>query len=284
MNKFEFIVKQIAKTNKKNYENYAVTRIWHVLNDLDVKFYTQQYISKKNGYYLADLCFPDLKLYIEVDEPHHERTKLKDLNRKNDIINSIGFEHKTIEIKEEIQEVNKQIDNVVDYIKIIIKQQKHEGTYIPWRFGEEFTTKFHIEKGYLSVQENDAFNRVMDACNCFGHNYKRFQGGWTINKHNPKQHLWFPKLYKIANWDNSITLDGSTIFERCTSSKEAREKHYKKVMNENIQRITFPHSKDNLGFVLYRFKGVYVTDKEASDPDTGIIHRRIANRIKLQNG
>lgn len=32
MQKYNFIKKQLAKTNKKNDENYVVTRIWHLLN------------------------------------------------------------------------------------------------------------------------------------------------------------------------------------------------------------------------------------------------------------
>lgn len=41
MVKLKYIIKQLSKTNKKNYENYVVTRIWHKLNDLDYKFVTQ---------------------------------------------------------------------------------------------------------------------------------------------------------------------------------------------------------------------------------------------------
>lgn len=44
MNKKEYIIRQIAKTNKKNYENYVVTRIFHLINRLDIKFVTQQYV------------------------------------------------------------------------------------------------------------------------------------------------------------------------------------------------------------------------------------------------
>ncbi len=38
MTKKEFIVRQLAKTNKKNYENYVVTGIVHRLGDPQVKF------------------------------------------------------------------------------------------------------------------------------------------------------------------------------------------------------------------------------------------------------
>lgn len=58
MTKLEYIVKQISKTNKKNYENHVVARIWHGLNCLDIKFTTQQYVKRPEGYALADMFFP----------------------------------------------------------------------------------------------------------------------------------------------------------------------------------------------------------------------------------
>lgn len=54
--KKEFVLKQLAKTNKKNYENYVITRIFHLLNDLDIKFITQQYF-KKNRRYMGIIRF-----------------------------------------------------------------------------------------------------------------------------------------------------------------------------------------------------------------------------------
>ena len=49
MTKKEFIVRQLAKTNKKNYENYVVTGILHRLADPQVKFVTQQHITRPGG-------------------------------------------------------------------------------------------------------------------------------------------------------------------------------------------------------------------------------------------
>lgn len=34
--------RQISKTNKKNDENYVITRIWYKLNNENIKFVTQQ--------------------------------------------------------------------------------------------------------------------------------------------------------------------------------------------------------------------------------------------------
>ena len=74
MKKYHFIKKQLAKTNKKNDENYVVTRIWHLLNSADIKMITQQYIVRDTltkRYALADIYFPQINVIIEIDEPYH---------------------------------------------------------------------------------------------------------------------------------------------------------------------------------------------------------------------
>ncbi|MEH6917512.1 phosphoribosylaminoimidazole carboxylase, partial [Priestia megaterium] len=63
MNKYDYIKRQLAKTNKKNDENYIITRIWHLLDNYDIKINTQQYVVRSNKhqkveYGLIDLYFP----------------------------------------------------------------------------------------------------------------------------------------------------------------------------------------------------------------------------------
>ena len=60
--KKEYILAQLSRTNKKNYENYIITRIIHLLNDLDIKFVTQQYFKRPDGNfgltdYISSLIF-----------------------------------------------------------------------------------------------------------------------------------------------------------------------------------------------------------------------------------
>ena len=69
LDKKEYIIRQLARTKNKKYEQYVVSRIVHRLNMDDVKFVTQQYVSKPTGRALTDLFFPQIKLHIEVDEP-----------------------------------------------------------------------------------------------------------------------------------------------------------------------------------------------------------------------
>ena len=73
MTKRDYIIRQIAKTNKKNYENYVVTRIYHLLNRTDLKFITQQYVNRPDGHALTDMYLPQLQLHIEIDESFHKK-------------------------------------------------------------------------------------------------------------------------------------------------------------------------------------------------------------------
>lgn len=44
-NQLEYIARQFSKAQKKVFEHYVVTRIWHQLNDVEIKFVTQQYVK-----------------------------------------------------------------------------------------------------------------------------------------------------------------------------------------------------------------------------------------------
>jgi very-short-patch-repair endonuclease len=65
-----------------------VTGIWHQLNDLNIKFITQQYVSQPNGFALTDMFFPQINFHIEIDEPHHKHSIENDLTRETDIIDA----------------------------------------------------------------------------------------------------------------------------------------------------------------------------------------------------
>ena len=70
MDKIEYITNQFKKTFGKKYENYCITRIYHLLNRTDVQIITQQMFKRKNEkeIALADLYFPQINLSIEIDE------------------------------------------------------------------------------------------------------------------------------------------------------------------------------------------------------------------------
>jgi hypothetical protein len=58
MDKLEFVARQLDKTKKKRFEQLVVHRIWNRLDDLRVKFVTQQYVRRPEGRALTDMYFP----------------------------------------------------------------------------------------------------------------------------------------------------------------------------------------------------------------------------------
>lgn len=280
MNKTEYIIRQIAKTNKKNYENYVVTRIWHLLDNLDIKFVTQQHVSSPDKRALTDMYFPQLKIHIEVDEGHHfdsggERVH-QDAVREADIINATGHELIRIKVSDmAIEEINEEIDKVVKTIKT--KFDSISPT--PWDIEAEYNPQTYIDRGSISVDDNVAFRTIADACNCFGHSYSGFQRGFT---RHPKEErmLWFPKLYANNDWENEISLDENEIYEKNIKDQRAYFEKYKNDPDQSRERLVFARARSNLGDVMYRFKGVYKLDFVASDASRQFVYKRTEKSVK----
>ena len=126
MTKREYVIRQIAKTNKKNYENYVVTRIYHLLNRTDVKFVTQQYVNRPEGHALTDMYFPQIKLHVEIDEPFHKKQIGFDIHRETDIIQATDHHISRIKITDDLDSINSQIKILIDQISAKIKLTEAE--------------------------------------------------------------------------------------------------------------------------------------------------------------
>ncbi|MEX1013982.1 MAG: AbaSI family restriction endonuclease, partial [Candidatus Paceibacterota bacterium] len=183
MDKFDYILRQFSRTNKKNYENYVVTRIFTKLDDISIKFITQQaVIGKNNKRYLTDLYFPQLNVHIEIDEGHHKKNEQaeKDVARDADIVSVTEHNIERIDVfNKNIEDVNDQIDKIVSKLKNLKKEKEVYGKFNPWDPKKEFNPQTYIDKGYIDLEEGAAFRRIYEALNCFGHNYKGYQRGFA---------------------------------------------------------------------------------------------------------
>lgn len=281
MTQRDYIIRQIAKTNKKNYENYVVTRIYHLLNRTDVKFLTQQYVNRPEGYALTDMYFPQINLHIEIDEPFHNKQIELDIDRETDIIQATDHQIWRIKITDDLDSINRQIEKLVNEIKVKIEILEKNKNWESWDLNKEFDPNYYRKKGFLDVQDNPAFRRIVDACNCLGQNYKSVQRAWFKSKVYPNHHLWFPKFYENEEWDNQISKDGKIITEKC-KYPDIYEDWFNGVTSKFVKRITFPRSVDNLGFRLYRFAGIFETDLKSSSLENGVIHRLKETRIEIK--
>ena len=111
----DYILRTFSKIQHKKWELYVITRIIHLLNDPELEFVCQQLIkTPEDNRYLADLCFPELELYFEVDELQHSKKEhlTSDKNRMKEIIDASNFtdkEFKYMTVKEKLNRYERLI-------------------------------------------------------------------------------------------------------------------------------------------------------------------------------
>lgn len=143
------------------------------------------------------------------------------------------------------------------------------------------TNKTYINKEYIDLEEKIAFKRIVDACNCFGLNYKGYQKAMAKNPVENDKALWFPKLFENNDWENKISNDGKTIIEkRKVKNTEFIEKYLSNPTKFTRKRIVFAGVKDSPGNIMYRFKGLFEVNEEKSREAQAIIYERIGTRVK----
>lgn len=296
MDKKEYIANQLRRTFNKKYENYCITRIYHLLNRLDVKIVTQQLFKRDNGRIaLADLYFPQINLIIEVDEGHHLSNKENDQRRTEEIIKNkiqlfeevinYNLEVERIDVTKDIEYINSRIDEVLDTIND--KFRKLGEKFVPWDVNYN-KPQYYIDLGYIDTKDDIKFRTIQETSELFNKGYTATQRAYYADKINSNIRVWCPKL-KLNNfdygvrYDNEITLDGQIIYESCKeNNKEFIDdvivgKH--KFLNI---RYVFAKFRDSSGEDMYRFRGVFELDKEATVRGQKRVWRKIGDRIELR--
>ena len=279
MTKLEFIARQLAKAQNKKFEHYVINRIWNLLNDTRVKFVTQQFVARPEGRALTDMFFPQLEIHIEVDEGFHKKQIDADKLREADIVNATGHQILRVDVTKDIEQINQYIDEIVVVIKNKINSLKD---FKPWNLEMEQNSQTYIDQGYIDVKDNVAFKTMIDAANCFGLDIKP-KGIWTGGaKHpiEPNTLIWFPKLYENKDWNNEMS-DDEKIITEVSVAPEIFKNHLDKVYKkEQFTRIVFPRFKSSLGDYMYRFKGKYQLDLEATSYANSFVWMRTAMRVQ----
>lgn len=274
--KYKFIKKQFAKTNKKNDENYVVSRIWHQLNNIDVKMITQQYIVrdvKTKQYALADIYFPQFDLIVEIDEPYHfsEEMLIRDQIRQNDIVQALGCSVYRVTISNNIEEVNRQVDKIASEIHMRILNEK----FIAWNF-DEYNPTTYIQKGYIDANDHPVFKTVSDCCNCFGAGYKGFQGSGTGHKFQPEIDIKALKFYPNGAWNNQLDADEERFTEFHVDPETNHAYVERRIHELRHELALFAHVKSDLGGYEYVFKGWYRLDVEKTLRLCKVSYKRIS--------
>lgn len=281
VDKAEFITRQFHRTHNKRFENYALTRIWHGINSTEVKMVTQQYVIRDEGCSLLDAYFPQFNIGIEVDEAQHkaEENAAADRLRERDVIRAIGCRIYRIDVTRDIHLIHEQCDAIIRIIRDGINKPGYETC----NMDDEYTPHRYIEKGYISLEDNAAFRKQIDALQCFGIYYK---SSWTGGENHPLLDdvlIWFPKMHARREWINVLDETESTIYETNEDFTKNEEMIPIWLSGKRQKRYTFVYSKDSLGMVLYRFKGVFELDQEATKLEKRAVWRRTEESVKTIN-
>jgi len=307
MDKIEYIANQLRRTFNKKYENYCITRIYHLLNRDDVQIITQQMFKRKDGKIaLADLYFPQLNIYIEIDEGHHgnninkekdkqrdksvlENTKTKTEIEKKKKLKALGEVVNNNKLKKErikvycndLNKINKKIDAIVKKIKTMIKQMGKK--FIPWTNIYK-TPEDYIREKEIKVNQNVSLRTIQEVSELFNKGYTATQKCYfSTSKEN--EMVWCPTLKiedddcKSNKYENEISSDGKTIYE----INKRNEDLYKGIKYDDKEiRIAFPKYEDATGSKRYKFKGIYKLNRKKTNKKQQRVWEKIGDSINLE--
>lgn len=300
MDKIEYITNQLKKTFGKKYENYCITRIYNKLDRDDVQFVTQQWVKGKDKkIYYKDLYLPQLGIWIEIDEKHHEKQeemdkeRTKSIKKIEKISNKVKKKYSALdEVLNEpsdpiriyvygktIDEINKKVDDVVDKINKKIKELGNK--FEPWDAALIPPEKY-IKDGYIRSSYYSKFRVIRDIAKIFGKERPNVRHGYIKVKKD--KYIWCPILKihgfecKENEWENEINDDGTIIKEK----QKIDNKNYLNVLNENETRYVFVKYKHPSYNYIYKFLGVYVLDKEKTKKEKIRNWKRISKIIDLK--
>ncbi len=285
ISKDDYILRNFSKIQHKKWELYVITRIIHLLNDPELEFVCQQLVkTSDNKRYLTDLCFPQLNLYCEIDELQHSSNEhsILDDKRMEEIVDATDFTEKRIKMYDnkynykKLEDINLDIDNLVKFINNRKQKYISEKKFIAWDYYHKYDPKTHIAKGYLDIKDNVSFLNIRDALRCFGYKGGHFQKGiWNIK--GTSQYLWFPKLYKNKDWNNSLSDDLKVI-----EMKKANNSEIGPIKEHQKNNIVFAHSQNQLGQTVYNFLGQFCISFEHSNNNKHIYFRKNTN-VNIRN-
>lgn len=281
ISKAEFITRQFQRTHNKRFENYVLTRIWHGVNSTDVKMITQQYVIREDGCALLDAYFPQFNIGIEVDEAQHKikENQKADKQRERDVVQAIGCKIYRVDVTIDIDEIHKQCDDIIS----IIKNKMNVSEFEPWNIEEDYSPEYYIKKGIISLEDNAAFRRHIDVLKCFGIYYKGSQRGGVEHPINDDVLIWFPKMHARKEWINTMTEDETIIYEENEDPIRNKKSVDIWINQERHTRYVFSYSKDSLGMVLYRFKGVFELDVPATKSENRAVWKRTGVNVETIN-
>ena len=296
VSKGDYVTKSLSKIKHKSWELYVISRVIHILDDLDVEFICQQVVLTDNGdRKFADMYFPQFNVYLEVNERGgHSAEEDQELDkvRQADILRAIGARQEKIEIYSfdkqgvvtdiSLEEINQKINDFVALLKNYKQKKILEGAFEPWDPLKKHDPAVFLKRGYLDVSENPSFLTHKDALMCFGYKKGDYRkAAWRATSWE-RAFVWFPHFIKHNDWLNEFSKDENKIYETMLTPNENIRK--KSEVNDVGQvRYTFAKTRDKLGNTLYRFVGVFKTVSRSEDTIGRLVwtHKKVSDRITI---
>lgn len=171
------MIRTLSRTKRKDYENYVINRLYSLFDDLDIKPMTQKYVKRelegKQGYALIDLYFPQFNIGIEIDEPHHILQEESDKLRTEDIVSKMGdgyIEKRILVFNKTIQDLNKAINESIEYIKNKKRQAIANNTFQKWEIISP--KEYFLKRCKIIINDDVKFKTITEASNIiFGTEY-----------------------------------------------------------------------------------------------------------------
>lgn len=262
--RFEYLIKTLSRTKRKDYENYVVNAIWNRLNDLTIKPASQWYVKNQSGWHLIDLYFPQINLGVECDEDHHKRSRSSDEHRELGLfevlsaVNKHPYEAFHIDVTLSFDEIDQKINECVEKIKTLTRERRQANDFIEW-------TDINLSKHFKDQQIIHSYDDILFPTiasvvnNLMQLNKKSYQKGYFAPQGlDPQYKFWFPQLEingqaQAFGWHNILSDDGEIITE------------YNDRAKKNLPTWDYRHTKEFLDYTRVVFAKVQdpITNKRS---------------------
>jgi very-short-patch-repair endonuclease len=278
--RFEYLIRTLSRTKRKDYENYVINAVWNRLNDLTVKPASQWYVKNQSGWHLIDLYFPQINLGVECDEGHHKSNQSSDEHRELTLIEVLSATNKHpyvalhIDVTLPFDEIEQKINECVDKIKALVRDRRKANEFIEWT---DVDVSEHFKHQQVIRSEDDIlFPTIANVVNSLMQLDKKSyqQGYFTPQGLDPQYKFWFPQLEingqaQAFGWHNILSDDGTTIAEYNDDVKKNLPTWEYRGTKEFLDytRVVFAKVQDPItNKRSYKFVGVFQL-KDISDKD-----------------
>lgn len=292
--RLNYIATLLAKISHKRLEYYVVSRIWHLLNDIEIEMVAQQYVQsvldeKKSCHFLTDIYFPQIDIHIEVNEPFHYQydEKINADTVRNQHIKNHSKNIFVVDCTKDIENIHQQIDDIVSKIKEMIDTQKRNGTFVAWQLDKFSQPSYWQEKQEISSTNKVWFRTVEEICELFDADFQKTKRGFLRKGsiHHPVNNdlvIWWPTDGgKKDAWQNRREKD--IIIEY--HSKDEKNKVHIDLFSQKIEtRAVFYRERDILGFDFYRFMGVFRNSQKHEKINNAVVWQKISDTLNVVTG